>query len=122
MDVIAIILGSLFAATGHQIILFLGGLFWCMRPSKLFVSLFLFGYLGYSVHEWWHQDYHMPKINAYKQQNIQGSIVSTPIKTYNKIQFDFNLNKINHQDAQAKLSLVCYQNCPNFQFGQTWQL
>ena len=57
-----------------------------------------------------------------KQAELQGVIVSIPKVNHQKIQFQFLVHHINQKPTKTLVQLACYDHCPSFHAGETWQL
>lgn len=92
------------------------------RPRLTIIAWFLAG-IGWSWgHEKFVSDHHMPNQSLIQNTQLKGYVASIPIKTTDKIQFQFHIDHLNHHKVDATILLSCYQHCPNFQTGEYWFL
>ena len=73
-------------------------------------------------HQWWISDYGMPDAEVIQKANILGTVLSIPTSDFSKTQFQFSIQRLNGKSVHAIALLSCYNHCPTFKTGQTWQL
>ena len=98
------------------------GLALFFRQKLSLLLCFLAAILISLLHQWFIADSNMPKTNLIKKGVFQGEVISIPIVTPFKTQFQFSAHLLNNHSIEATLLLSCYQKCPTIHPGQQWQL
>jgi len=74
------------------------------------------------AHQLWSADENMPPVAVIQQAVIQGTITSIPTISDTRTQFEFAVNQLDGKVARADALIACYNHCPVFKAGQSWQL
>ncbi|KTD63478.1 DNA uptake/competence protein ComA [Legionella spiritensis] len=82
---------------------------------------FVFAVLWACVHQQWQADRNMPGERVLNNVVISGRIISIPSINPDKIQFQFQVAKLDNRFVTARILLSCYNRCPAFRIGQTWR-
>jgi competence protein ComEC len=95
----------------------------CLFTFRLRVLVwFCLGIVWALGHDAWISSRAMPNTDVIARAELQGVVVSIPVTTPDKTQFEFQLQSLNGAVAQARVLLSCYDACPNIYAGQRWQL
>ncbi len=92
------------------------------RPSWRWVWLFLIGLLWGFLHLIWVETTGMPHVLVLSHAHVEGVVVSLPIQSPQKTQFDFQVQRCNGHAVRAKMVLSCYNHCPKVRAGEYWVL
>jgi competence protein ComEC len=121
MEILCFFAGTVFAYTEslYSLLALVFALILKAKPQCLlwFFAAFLWA-LG---HQGWMSDKHMPDSSIINNAQIQGTIVSIPVNSNGRSQFQFEIHSLNQVLVKSKVNLSCYNNCPQFTVGQVWQ-
>ncbi|CDZ78937.1 ComEC family competence protein [Legionella massiliensis] len=93
-----------------------------LKPNWSVIFWFIAAFaLGLS-HQYWVSDRGMPDVPVLAKASIEGEVVSIPISSFTKTQFQLQARRLNDQAVDATILLSCYQHCPKFQVGEVWHL
>ncbi|MDF1758615.1 MAG: DNA internalization-related competence protein ComEC/Rec2 [Legionellaceae bacterium] len=67
-------------------------------------------------------DKNMPDKLVINNATLVGRVMSIPVKSSSKIQFQFEIRSLNGEKVKAIALMSCYQNCPDFVVNQSWQI
>ena len=92
------------------------------KPRWTPVAWFLIA-IGWSVfHQQQMTDSFFSNKKVIQNAELQGYVISIPVITASKTQFQFQATRVDNQPVKLRILLSCYNNCPDFRAGQTWQL
>ena len=121
MEILAFVNGILFAYFSALLPLMLMLLAIWLRASKQIIFWFLAGYLWAILHLWLVTDHGIPDQAVIQHALVRGEVVSIPIVTSSKTEFQFLINTFNHHAAHSKVLLQCYVDCPTIEPGTAWE-
>ena len=73
------------------------------------------------LHDFYLRDSGLQPVAHIKSAIVQGYISSIPTKSADKMQFQFNIVRLDGKVAKTRVLISCYKNCPNVQAGEHWQ-
>lgn len=122
MEILAFFAGIAFAYTKsiYPLLLIFAALF--LRAHWALIIWFLAALLWVLFHQFWIADRGMPEQLVIAKAVLQGRVISIPATNPGKAQFQFAVTRLDNKPVQATLLLSCYQRCPVFKVGQSWQL
>ncbi|WP_347251501.1 DNA internalization-related competence protein ComEC/Rec2 [Legionella sp.] len=91
-----------------------------LNASRLAIGWFFLAVLWGLIHWWCVSNTGMPDARVIVKAELQGTVVSLPVTSASKTQFEFAATQLNHQKVHAVVLLSCYRYCPAFKAGQTW--
>lgn len=91
-----------------------------LKPNWFMPLCFLIAMIWGGMHQWWIAEQNMPEALVLAKARIEGQIVSIPIVSPGKTQFQFALTRLNDQAVKTTVLLSCYNKCPSFKAGQFW--
>ncbi|STX28418.1 DNA uptake/competence protein ComA [Legionella beliardensis] len=122
MEILCFVAGVIwFYTKSFYPLLFIGIALYLKAPKRIIIW-FGIAILWTSFHQWWLTDKYMPASRVIQQATLIGEIVSIPMTSDVKTQFNFRLSKLNGKPTNTLVSLACYNHCPAFKLGQLWQV
>lgn len=122
MEILCFFAGTAFFYSKSKYPLYFLGAVCFFRPKPVFLLWFCAAVFWGVFHQWLIADQGMPNTDLITRASIQGYIVSIPIRTSTKTQFQFFAEQLDRKKVQANLLLSCYNHCPELHAGQHWQL
>lgn len=122
MEILCFFAGMVFIFTKSTYPLYCVLITLFFRPKVVIVVWFVTAILWGYFHQIGLVDQGMPNQAVIKHAILEGEIVSIPVITTTKTQFQFLVKRLNGQPAKASILLSCNKNCPLLHAGQLWQL
>jgi competence protein ComEC len=122
MEILCFFAGTAFFYLKSKYPLYFIGILFFFRPKPIFVLWFFAAIIWSQFHQWLIAEQNMPKIELMTKATLQGYIVSLPIHSSTKTQFQFLIEQLDGKKVQATILLSCYKRCPDLHVGQHWQL
>ncbi len=100
----------------------LGLIFACLliRGRYNYLAWFIIAIFYAFSHQWQHSDQGFPSEKIIAKAEIEGEVISIPLATKEKTQFQFLARRLNDQPVKAIILLACYNHCPLFKAGEFW--
>ncbi len=122
MEILCFFAGVVFIYTQNAYILFFPMVLFVFHPKWTLIAWFLAAILWSAVHQWLVSSPFFSNEQVYKNAFLQGSVVSIPVVTATKTQFQFQVTQLDNKPLKLRLLLSCYNTCPDFHPGEVWQL
>ncbi|MDF1678879.1 MAG: DNA internalization-related competence protein ComEC/Rec2 [Legionellaceae bacterium] len=105
---------------GYALALLMVAIFF--RPRFLLCAVFCLGFMWAWIHMLYVSPKGMPKYPVISSAMLTGSIISVPVVTPEKTQFELNVLSLNGKKVSGRALLSCYEDCPLVSVGELWQL
>ena len=122
MEILCFFAGVVFIYTQNAYILFFPMVLFLFNQKWALIAWFLAAILWSAVHQWLVSSPFLSNVQIYKNSFLQGSVASIPVVTATKTQFQFQVTQFDNKPLKLRLLLSCYNNCPDFNPGEVWQL
>ena len=122
MEIVCFFAGMAFFYLKSRYPLYLLCIVFFFRPKLAVPAWFLAAIFWGMAHQWFIAVQGMPKTTLINGATLQGYVVSIPIRSPSRTQFQFFANQLNDQPIKATILLSCYEHCPLLRAGQYWQL
>ncbi|MBA2657359.1 MAG: DNA internalization-related competence protein ComEC/Rec2 [Tatlockia sp.] len=121
MEILCFFAGTAFAYSKsvYSVLLLLLALFF--KPSWTFPVWFCAAIVWVFIHHLVISDKGMPTARVIPKAQIEGAIISIPNASFEKTQFQFQMELFNGKSVNSKILLSCYQHCPHFKAGEKWR-
>lgn len=81
------------------------------RPCFKYIGFFMIAIVWCMVHEWFNRDQGMPSQPLIRGAYLQGYVVSIPLQSWKKNQFQFRVESLNGKPTYSNIMLSCYAQC-----------
>lgn len=122
MEILCFFAGVAFFFTKSTYPLYFIGVVLFFKRAWRYIGWFLAAIAWSIGHHLLIADSSMPHSRVIQHAVVEGYVASIPIRTPSKIQFQFQIKSLDKKPAKALILMSCYNNCPDFQVGQHWQL
>ncbi len=92
------------------------------RPRPRVLVWFFLGFLWAHLHNTWIAPEGMPPTGVIKHAVLEGTVVSIPVVSVDKTQFEFYIESLHTKPVKARALLSCFDACPTIIAGARFQL
>lgn len=121
MEIVCFCASIVFFYTQNGYCLLFIAIVWLFKRSVSMVVWAIVAIVWCMLHQWWIHEKNIPAVATIPNALIEGTIVSIPVHTNNKVQFQIVIKRLNRKVTTTRAFIACYHDCPKVHVAEQWR-